>query len=103
MLFKKTYGYWSVLFGITGTLLLLATYLVSPSNPQGTAVVGLMILLAVAIVTLVLGIITSTIAIKKKEGGMKKYVGILLPVFILLFIVLIPILMGLGFMLNENP
>lgn len=38
---------------------------------------------------------------KGKRG--KKYVGILLPILILLFILLVPILMAIGFMLNDNP
>ena len=103
MILNKTYSYWSVLLSIVGTLLLIGTYFLSPSDPQGMIVVGLKIMFTAAIILLVLGIISSTLAIKKKENGMKKYVGILLPVLIILFVILIPILMAIGFMLNDNP
>lgn len=103
MILNKSFDYWSVLFSIVGTLLLVTIFLISPSDPQGIIIVGMKIMLLVAIILLALGIVTSILAIKKKEAGVKKYVGILLPIFIILFAILIPILMGIGFMINDNP
>lgn len=103
MIIKKTYSYWSVFLSIVGFLLLIATYLFSPSDPQGMIVLGLKIMFVAAIILLALGIISSTIAIKKKEDGIKKYVGVLLPVLIILSVILYPILMAIGFMINDNP
>lgn len=100
---NKPYGYWSILFSVAGSLLLVASYLISPNEPQGMIVIGLQIMLLSAIVLLGLGVVTSILAIRKKEEGIKKYTGILLPVIIILFAVLVPILMGIGFMLNDNP
>ncbi|WP_312476156.1 hypothetical protein [Neobacillus sp.] len=64
---------------------------------------GLKIMFAVAIILFALGIIASILSIKLKENGTKKYVGILLPVLIILFVILFPILMAIGFMLNDKP
>lgn len=103
MILNKTYGYWSVLFSIAGTFLLITTYLIAPDDPQGMIVVIMKIMLALAVIFLPLGIISSIFAIKKKEVGTKKYVGILLPVLIVLFYILVPIIMGIGFMVNDKP
>jgi len=103
MFLNKPYGYWSVLLSIVGSLFLVTPYFISPSDPQGMIVISMKIMLVVAIFLLTLGIVASILAIKKKEVGVKKYFGILLPILIILFVILIPILMGIGFMLNDNP
>lgn len=103
MILNKNFSYWSVLFSIVGSLLLITTYLISPGDPQGMIIMSMKIMLTVAIILLALGIITSILAIKKKENGSKKYIGILLPILIILFVILVPILMGIGFMFNDKP
>jgi len=103
MILNKSYSYWSVLLSIIGSLLLVTTYLISPADPHGIIIIVMKILLALAIIFLISGILASILAIKKKEEGTKKYIGILLPILVILFVILIPILMGIGFMLNENP
>lgn len=103
MILNKSYGFWSTSLSVIGTLLLIATYLLAPDTPQGMIVVIIYIMQVLAIVLLPLGIIASIFAIKNKEIGIKKYTGILMPVLIILFIVLIPLLMAIGFMINDNP
>ena len=100
MIFNKTYGHWSTIVSVFGTLLLMATYI--PNNPEKFTVI-IMIMLVLAIILLVSGIILSILAIKNNEVGTKKYIGILLPVLIILFIVLVPFLMAVGFLINDNP
>ncbi|MFD1416951.1 hypothetical protein [Oceanobacillus jeddahense] len=99
---KKNYGFWSMLSSIMGLILLIVSYAVAPEEPQGMVTIGILVLFFTAILFLVLGTIGSTLAMKQQEKGRKKYVGIFLPVLILLFVVLVPILMGIGFILNDN-
>lgn len=103
MTLNKNYGYWSVILGVIGTLLLILPYLVTPENPQGLVVVILKVIVAAAILLLSLGILSSILAIKKKEKGSKKYFGVLISVSTILFVLLIPIFMGIGFLLNDTP
>lgn len=103
MFLNKSYSYWSLVLSIVGSLFLVTPYLISPVHPQGFIVLMMKAMLIIAIILLILGCATSFYAIKKKEEGVKKYVGILLPLFIILFIILIPILMGVGFILNDFP
>lgn len=100
---KNKYGFLSMLSSIIGLLLLIASYAVAPEAPKGVVVIGIQLIFFIAIIFLVLGIFGSTIAMKQKEKGVKKYVGFLLPILILLFILLVPILMAIGFMLNDCP
>lgn len=97
MIFKKTNGFWSTLLSIIGTLLLIATYAVA-DGPQGIEVVLIAAMMILSIILLLLGIVSSIVAIKKKEPGTKKYLGILLPVLIVLYVILVPILMLIGFL-----
>lgn len=88
---------------IMGLILLILTYMFAPDVPQAIGTVVIIVMFILTIVSLLLGIVFSIIAIKNKESGVKKYFGILIPLFILLFVILIPILMGIGFMLYDKP
>lgn len=57
----------------------------------------------VTIILLLAGIVASILAIKNKETGTKKYAGLLIPVVIVLYFILVPLLMAIGFMINDNP
>lgn len=103
MILNKTYGYYSALCSVIGTLLLIITYTLVPNGPKGIMVIVVSITLILSIILLIMGIICSVLAIKNKEPSIKKYIGILLPILIILFIALIPLLMAIGFMLNNNP
>lgn len=102
MILNKSYGYWSVLLSMVGSFFLVTSYLISPDNPKNMMVVLIKIMLIVAVILMILGVVMSILAIRKKEYGFKKYVGILLPLFIVLILILIPILMGVGFIINDN-
>lgn len=101
MILNKTYGFWSTLLSILGLLLLIATYAVA-DGPEGFMVVIVATILTLSVISLVLGIVYSILAIKNKEPSIKKYTGILLPVLIILYFVLVPFLMAIGFMLNGD-
>ncbi|MUV37676.1 hypothetical protein JNUCC1_01482 [Lentibacillus sp. JNUCC-1] len=103
MIFNKPYGYWSAVMGLAGTLFLIASYVVAPDHPQGLMSGIIMLLMVLAGLSLISGIVTSIIGIKNKEAGTKKYIGILMPILITLFFILVPVIMALGFMLNDNP
>jgi|SRR5699024_998667 len=103
LILNKRYGFWSTSLSVIGTLLLVSTYLIAPDNPRGLIIPILYIIFVLAIILLILGIIASIFAMKNKEIGIKKYTGILLPVLIILFVVLVPLLMAIGFMINDNP
>ncbi len=101
MIFKRTYGFWSLLLGILGVLFLILNYIVLPDNPEGISILIIRLLLGSSLISFVTGIICSIIAIKKRERGIKKYFGIIIPLFTFLFILFIPILMGILFVLND--
>src|SRR5690625_3732473 len=97
MFLKKTYSYWSALCSIIVTLLLISTYVIAPDYPEGIIVVIMKIMMALTILLFLLGMIGSIMAIKNKDTGIKKYTGILLPTLILLFFILVPFFMAIGF------
>src|SRR5690625_7778491 len=99
----KSYSFSSALFSIVGLLFLIMTYVIAPDHPQGIIVFVMMITLGLAVILLVAGIVTSILAIKNKELGVRKYFGILVPIFIGLFYILMPLIMGIGFILNDQP
>lgn len=76
----KNYSFWSLFSTIIGFLILIVSYLVTPDRPEGFIMVGLQVMTILAILLLILGILVSIIVIKQKEKGLKKYVGIILPV-----------------------
>ena|SRR5690625_4400691 len=99
----KSYSFSSALFSIVGLLLLIMTYVIAPDHPQGIIVFVMVITLSLAVILLVAGIIASILAIKKKELGVRKYFGILVPIFIVLFYILMPLIMGIGFIIHNQP
>lgn len=99
---NKTYSYWSPLLGTIGFILLISVYALAPDVPQGAILVALFVGLILSIGLLKIGLIAGIIAIWKRETGFKKYIGILLPVLIIVFAILVPLLMAIGFILNDS-
>src|SRR5690625_5597982 len=96
MIKGKSYSFSSALFSIVGLLLLIMTYVIAPDHPQGIIVFVMVITLGLAVILFVAGFMASILAIKKKELGVRKYFGILVPIFIFLFYLFMPFFMVMG-------
>ena len=103
MIFHKSYSYWSVVTSLLGAASLGFTYVMAPDIPQGFTLFVVNVLVISAAVLILLGAVSSIAAIVIKEPGKKKYIGIFVPSTIILYIVLVPIVMGLLFGINNNP
>ena len=103
MFFNKNYSFWSALFGTSGIILLILSYIISPDNPEGFIYYLITIVFIASLFSLLTGFISSIFALKKKEEGKRKYVGLFIPLFIIVCIILIPVIMGILFVLNNNP
>lgn len=100
---NKSYSFYSALFSIIGLLSLIMTYVIAPDHPQGFIVFVMVITLSLAVILLIAGIITSILAIKNRELGVRKYFGILVPIFIGLFYILMPLIIGIGLIIHDQP
>ncbi|WP_022794801.1 hypothetical protein [Marinococcus halotolerans] len=103
MIFHKPYSYWSVVTSLLGIAFLGLTYVIAPDIPQGFTLFVINILVISAAVFILIGVLSSIAAIVNKEPGIKKYLGIFIPSTIILYIVLVPLIMGLLFGINNNP
>lgn len=103
MIFHKSYSYWSMVTNVFGAFSLGLTYVIAPGIPQGFTLFAVNVLVISAAVFILLGAVSSIAAIVNKEPGKKKYIGIFVPSTIILYIVLVPIVMGLLFGINDNP
>jgi len=100
---NKSYSFYSALQSVAGLLFLLMTYMIAPDHPAGMIKIIMAIMLGLAIILLITGIATSILSIKRKELGVTKYIGLLIPVLIVLFILLMPFIIGIGFIINDQP
>lgn len=100
---KKPYGSRSLLFGGIGVILLILSYAITPDVPQGFMyfMIGTIFILSLTFITF--GIMNSVIALRRKETGKIKYAGLIVPIIIISYIIVIPIIMGLLFTLNNHP
>ncbi len=69
--------------------------MIAPDYPEGPIRYLIGSSLLISGVSFLFGIISSILAIKNKELGVKKYVGIFTPLLVILYVILVPILIGL--------
>lgn len=103
MIFHKSYSFWSMTASLLGAASLGLSYVIAPDIPQGFTLFVINVLLISAAVFILAGVLSSIAAIVNKEPEKKKYIGILIPFTVILYIVLVPIVMGLLFGINDNP
>jgi hypothetical protein len=97
MLATKKLSIWSASLSFIGTILFLASYLVS-ENPTTGEVIIIKVLFFSGIASMVIGIVASVSAIRSMEKGVLKYFSFFIAIFLIVGIVIAPIiLMAFGF------
>ncbi|SFL91396.1 hypothetical protein [Salibacterium qingdaonense] len=100
MIGSKTYSFWAALTSITGFFFYMLSY-AAPDVPQGLTAFLIEWLFKLGLFLMVLGFISGLTALFRGEPEKKKYIGIGSPFLLGLYYLLVPIVMGLLFGIDD--
>lgn len=101
MQLTRPYSYCSFLLAVVGFFAFILSYAVSPDYPQGIFYGVIYVLFYGSIAAMFIGMVLGLIAIFRQENGKRKYVGVILPIGLALFLLFIPLIMAGLLIVND--